>query len=39
MEILDTTSVWYGITYKEDKELVVNALKKLTDDGTYPDML
>ena len=39
MEILDTTSVWYGITYKEDKELVVNALKKLTDDGIYPDML
>ena len=37
MEVLDTSSVWYGITYREDKELVVNALKKLTDDGIYPE--
>ena len=39
MKVLDTTSVWYGITYKEDKELVVNALKKLTDEGIYPEEL
>ena len=39
MKLLDTTSVWYGITYKEDKELVVNALKKMTDEGIYPEEL
>ncbi len=39
MEVLDTTSVWYGITYKEDKELVVNALRKMTDEGLYPEEL
>ena len=39
MEVIDTDSVWYGITYKEDKELVVEALKKLTDDGVYPEKL
>lgn len=39
MELLDTTSVWYGITYKEDKELVVNALKKMTDEGLYPEII
>ena len=37
MDVLDTTSTWYGITYKDDKELVVNALKKMTDDGIYPE--
>lgn len=39
MEVLDTSSVWYGITYKEDKELVVNALKKMTEEGIYPEKL
>jgi len=34
-----TTATWYGITYKEDKEIVLNALKKLTEDGTYPKSL
>ena len=38
-EVLDTTSVWYGITYREDKELVVNALKKMTDEGIYPEKM
>lgn len=37
VELLDTSSVWYGITYKEDKPLVVNALKKMTDEGLYPE--
>ena len=39
MEVLDTTSVWYGITYKDDKDLVVNALKKMTDEGIYPEKM
>ena len=35
-DILSTTSVWYGVTYKEDKEFVVNALKSLVDKCEYP---
>jgi len=26
---------WYGITYREDKESVVNAIKKLFEEGLY----
>ena len=29
---------WYGVTYKEDKDAVVNALKKMVDDGLYKGM-
>ena len=35
-DILSTTSVWYGVTYKEDKEFVVSSLKELVDSGKYP---
>jgi len=35
-DILSTTSVWYGVTYKEDKDFVVASLKKLVDNGEYP---
>jgi len=35
-DILSTTSVWYGVTYKEDKEFVVSSLKALVDKGEYP---
>ncbi len=35
LELLETPSVWYGVTYKEDKPSVVKALKELTDKGLY----
>ncbi len=35
-DVLSTTSVWYGVTYKEDKDFVVSSLKKLVDNGEYP---
>lgn len=35
-DILSTTSVWYGVTYKDDKDFVVKALKSLVDKGEYP---
>ena len=37
--IIETSAVWYGVTYKEDKEMVVEALKKLTDENIYPQNL
>ena len=34
--VLDNTDKWYGVTYKEDKPVVVEAFKKLTEEGVYP---
>lgn len=39
VKVLKSTDRWYGITYKEDKEMVVNAIRKLKDDGVYPQHL
>jgi hypothetical protein len=39
VKVLRTPDKWYGITYKEDKERVVNALAKLKKDGLYPEKL
>jgi len=39
VDVLSTTSKWYGITYKEDKDEVVRSIKKLADDGIYPKNL
>ena len=35
VKVLETTSKWYGITYKEDKEGVVAAIRDLIDKGEY----
>lgn len=39
VEVLSTDAVWFGVTYKEDKDYVAAELKKLHDDGTYPAVL
>lgn len=36
MKVLSTSAVWYGFTYKEDKEKVVEAIKKMRESGEYP---
>ena len=35
VEVINTSAKWLGVTYKEDKENVVQSLKKLVDDGEY----
>lgn len=35
VEVLNTNSKWLGVTYKEDKENVVNNLKALVEAGEY----
>ena len=35
VRLLSTPSVWFGVTYKEDKPGVVKALKDLVDKGVY----
>lgn len=38
-KVLTSHDKWYGVTYKEDKEMVTNALQSLKDKGLYPDVL
>ena len=39
MHVLESTDKWLGVTYREDKEYVVNELNKLIEQGVYPDNL
>ena len=39
LKLLSTPSVWFGVTYKEDKPGVVASLKKLVDKGEYKEGL
>lgn len=39
LKILSTDSVWFGVTYKEDKPGVVKALKELVKKGEYKEGL
>ncbi len=39
VKVLNTTSVWHGMTYKEDKEELVNEINKLIEKGVYPSKL
>lgn len=39
VKVLDTNERWYGITYKEDKEDLVNAINKMIEEGKYPNNL
>ena len=34
--VLSSADKWYGVTYKEDKETVVNAVREMTEAGVYP---
>ncbi|MEG0688639.1 MAG: sugar phosphate nucleotidyltransferase [Hungatella sp.] len=37
--VLKSVDRWYGVTYKEDKAMVVNAIQELKNQGLYPDKL
>ena len=37
VEVLSSADRWYGVTYKEDKPSVMEALRRLTESGAYPD--
>ena len=38
-KVISTSSIWHGITYKEDKEKVVEFIKNLKQQGVYPEHL
>lgn len=37
--VLTSADKWYGVTYKEDKPVVVAAIRKMKDEGLYPKNL
>lgn len=37
--VLTSKDRWFGVTYKEDKPVVVAAIQKMKDDGKYPEYL
>lgn len=39
VQVLTTEDKWYGVTYKEDKPAVVQAIRRLKEEGLYPQNL
>ena len=39
VKVLESEDKWYGVTYKEDKPVVVAAVQSLKDAGLYPQEL
>jgi len=39
VSVLSTDAVWFGVTYREDRPLVAEELKKMHETGNYPEKL
>lgn len=39
VKVLESEDKWYGVTYKEDKPVVVAAIQSMKDSGLYPQEL
>lgn len=39
VKVLKSLDKWYGVTYRGDKEVVMQAIKKLKENGVYPEKL
>lgn len=39
VKVLASADKWFGVTYKEDKPVVIEAVKRLTQQGVYPSPL
>jgi hypothetical protein len=39
VKVLPTAAQWFGVTYREDKPRVIEALRKLVEAGHYPEKL
>ena len=39
VRVLRSADNWYGVTYKEDKERVVKAIREFRKAGLYPECL
>ena len=39
VKVLESSEQWFGVTYKEDKPVVIESVKKLVESGIYPQKL
>ncbi|CAM3624082.1 sugar phosphate nucleotidyltransferase [Erysipelothrix urinaevulpis] len=39
VDVKPSMSQWFGVTYQEDKIIVMNEIKKLKEEGVYPEKL
>lgn len=39
VEVTQSPEKWYGVTYKEDKQMVMDAIAAMKEEGRYPDLL
>jgi UTP-glucose-1-phosphate uridylyltransferase len=39
VKVLPTQEKWFGVTYRDDRQMVMNSLKALVDQGIYPSSL
>lgn len=39
VKVLKSEDQWFGVTYKEDREAVMNAVRNLVENGVYPSSL
>lgn len=39
VDVLTTTDKWFGVTYKEDKQIVIDSFKALVEAGVYKEKL
>lgn len=39
VKVLESKDRWYGVTYREDKDKIVEAITKMQEEGIYPDNL
>jgi NDP-sugar pyrophosphorylase family protein len=39
VRVLPSNEKWFGVTYKEDREVVVKNIQRMVDEGIYPEKL
>ena len=39
LKVLPTSSLWFGVTYREDRPMVIESISKLIAKGEYPERL
>lgn len=39
VKVLESTARWFGVTYQDDKPLVISKLRELSATGVYPDKI
>jgi len=39
VKVLNTDESWFGVTYREDKPIVIESIRELVSKGVYPSKL